>query len=207
MSLEKEYKASKRHVQVANQHAECRRTAGRVLRGLLGLVLAAAPTAVAQPSSTIISGGRLVLAQRSEPKTLNPVLALDEPSRALAGMMHASLVRVHSGTHAVEPALAEKWTVSRDGREIVVRLRKGLRFSDGKPLSADDVLFTFQVLQDEKVGSPLRDTLRVGGRPVAVDKVDERSLRFTLAHALCARRANARRHRYFAKASAGVRVP
>lgn len=160
-----------------------RRSVGHVLRTLLGLALAAAPSSVAEPPATISGGGRLILAQRSEPTTLNPALALDEPSRALAGMMHASLVRVHGGTQAVEPRLAEKWTVSPDGREITVHLHDGLRFSDGKRLSADDVLFTFEVLQDEKVGSPLRDTLRVGGRPLDVAKVDERTLRFTLAQA------------------------
>jgi peptide/nickel transport system substrate-binding protein len=148
---------------------------------LLGLALALTAAVAGDPSTVSSRGGGLTLAQRSEPKTLNPVVALDEPSRALASMMHAGLVRVHGVTQAVQPALAEKWTVSPDGREITVRLRDGLRFSDGARLSADDVVFTFHVLQDEKVGSPLRETLRVGGRPVEVTKIDDRSLRFTLA--------------------------
>lgn len=148
---------------------------------VIRLILAVLTATSAELFADSSSGGRLVLAQRSEPKTLNPALALDEPSRALAGIMHASLVRVHAGTQTVEPALAEKWTVSPDGRIITVRLRDGLRFSDGAPLDADDVLFTFEVLQDEKVGSTLRETLRVGDRPLQVTKIDDRSLRFTLA--------------------------
>jgi peptide/nickel transport system substrate-binding protein len=159
---------------------ECRPNAFCAFRGLAALLLAIAPAAIAE-SPGIATGGRLLVAQRSEPRTLNPVLALDEPSRALAAMMHASLVRVNGATQAVEPALAENWTVSADGREIRVRLRDGLRFSDGARLTADDVLFTFEVLQDEKVGSPLREALRPGGRPVEVAKMDDRSLRFTLA--------------------------
>jgi len=60
-------------------------------------------------------------------------------------------------------------------------LRRGLRFSDGQPFDADDVLFTFQVYLDEKVHSPQRDLLIVGGKPLEVQKVDSYTVRFTLA--------------------------
>jgi len=59
-----------------------------------------------------------------------------------------------------------------------VELRRGLRFSDGEPLDADDVVFTFQALLDEKVASPYRGFLIVGGQPVAVRKVDDLTVEF-----------------------------
>ncbi|MBC7928589.1 MAG: hypothetical protein H7039_23340, partial [Bryobacteraceae bacterium] len=128
-------------------------------------------------------GGRLVVAQRSEPKSLNPVFALDEPSRSVSGLLHAPLIRIHPGTQMTEGVLAESWTVSADGREVDMRLRPQLRFSDGKPLTADDVLFTFAVHLDARVASPQREALRVGGEPIRVSRTGERGLRFQLVRA------------------------
>ena len=62
-------------------------------------------------------GGRLVVSQRTEPKTLNPVVALDRPSREVIGRLHADLIHINRATQQTEPALAKSWTVSGDGRE------------------------------------------------------------------------------------------
>jgi peptide/nickel transport system substrate-binding protein len=59
-------------------------------------------------------------------------------------------------------------------------LRKGIRFSDGQPFDADDVLFSFRVYLDEKVHSPQRDLLIVHDQPVSVEKVDAYTVRFRL---------------------------
>src|SRR5712692_3764240 len=80
-----------------------------------------------------------------------------------------------------EPALAKSWKVSPDGRRYTLQLRSGLRFSDGHALDADDVVFTFQVYQDEKINSPQRDLLIIGGQPIRVEKVDATTVRFELA--------------------------
>src|SRR5260370_12642814 len=80
-----------------------------------------------------------------------------------------------------EPGLAKSWKISPDGLEYTVILRKGLRFSDGQPLDADDVLFTFRVYLDENVHAPQRDLLIVGGKPIAVRKVDSHTVVFQLA--------------------------
>jgi hypothetical protein len=60
-------------------------------------------------------------------------------------------------------------------------LRRGLRFSDGHAFDADDVVFTLKVLLDPAVGAPHRDLLVVGGKPIAVTKVDAYTVRLTLA--------------------------
>jgi peptide/nickel transport system substrate-binding protein len=126
-------------------------------------------------------GGTLVVAQRSEPKTLNPVTAADAPSREVIGRLTADLIHINRQTQSIEPALAKSWSVSSDGRVFTVKLRRGLRFSDGQPFDADDVVFSFQVYLDEKIHSPQRDLLVVGGKPLEVQKVDQYSVRFTLA--------------------------
>ncbi|HTX13959.1 MAG TPA: ABC transporter substrate-binding protein [Candidatus Baltobacteraceae bacterium] len=126
-------------------------------------------------------GGRLVIALRSEPKTLNPVLATDAASQEVIRCVTADLIDIDRATQKTEPALAKSWTVSRDGKQYTLRLRRGIRFSDGQPLTADDVVFSFQLYLDEKIDSPQRDLLIVGGKPIAVEKIDSDTVRFTLA--------------------------
>jgi len=127
------------------------------------------------------SGGRLVLALRSEPKTLNPVLASDAASQEVIRCVSADLIDINRATQKTEPALAKSWTVSRDGKQYTLHLRRGIRFSDGQPLTADDVVFSFQLYLDEKIDSPQRDLLIIGGKPIAVEKTDSDTVRFTLA--------------------------
>jgi peptide/nickel transport system substrate-binding protein len=126
-------------------------------------------------------GGRLVLALRSEPKTLNPVLAEDAASQEVIRCVTADLIDINRETQKTEPALAKSWSVSRDGKQYTLHLRQGIRFSDGQPLTADDVVFSFQLYLDEKIDSPQRDLLIVGGKPITVEKIDSDSVRFTLA--------------------------
>ena len=126
-------------------------------------------------------GGRLVVALRAEPRTLNPAVVADAPSREVVGRMMGDLIHINRRTQLTEPALASAWTRSADGRVYTLTLRKGVRFSDGDPFDADDVVFTFKVMLDERLGSPNRDLLIVGGKPIEVKKVDPFSVRVTLA--------------------------
>lgn len=126
-------------------------------------------------------GGILVVAQRAEPKTFNPVTALDGPSREVIRRMMADLISINRFSHACEPSLAESWSASKDGLHYTVTLRRGLRFSDGHPATAADIVFTFRVYLDEKIGSPQRELLVVGGKPVQAVQLDDRRVRFDFA--------------------------
>ncbi|MGC1482819.1 MAG: ABC transporter substrate-binding protein [Candidatus Acidiferrum sp.] len=126
-------------------------------------------------------GGRLVIALRDAPKTLNPLTAADTPSREVIAAMQADLIHINRATQLTEPALAKSWKVSSDGLRYTLTLRKGLRFSDGHSLDADDVLFTFRVYLDENVHATQRDLLVVGGKPITVNKLDPYTLVFQLA--------------------------
>jgi len=125
-------------------------------------------------------GGRLVVALRGEPKTLSPLIAADTRSREVIGVMQADLVHINRATQLTEPALAKSWKISPDGLQYTVVLRHGLKFSDGQPLDADDVLFTFRVYLDENVHAPQRDLLIIGGKPISVRKLDARTVVFQL---------------------------
>jgi len=115
-------------------------------------------------------GGRLLASLRSDPKSLNPVTAVDVPSKQIIGLLFADLIHINPYTQHTEPALAKSWTMSSEGKHYTLELRRGIHFSDGHPFDADDVVFSFNVYQDEKVHSPQRDLLEVGGKSIQVRK-------------------------------------
>lgn len=126
-------------------------------------------------------GGRLVAAFRSEPHTLNPVIALDQPSIGMIDRLNSDLIHINRQTQKTEPALAKSWTMSKDGTQFTVKLRRGLRFSDGHPFDADDVMFSFQVYLDERVPSRHHDLLVIKGKPIKLEKLDSYTVRFTFS--------------------------
>jgi peptide/nickel transport system substrate-binding protein len=150
--------------------------------GSISLVFAGRPTADWMITDNAIghSGGRLVVALRSEPKTLNPVLAVDTASRDVIRCLGADLIHINRESEKTEPGLAKSWTVSHDHKQYTLHLRHGLQFSDGLPFTADDVVFSFQVYLDEKIHSPQRDLLIIGGKPLGVTKIDDWTVRFDL---------------------------
>ncbi|MGB7352019.1 MAG: ABC transporter substrate-binding protein [Candidatus Acidiferrales bacterium] len=126
-------------------------------------------------------GGSITVAVRSDPKTLNPVLAVDEATREIIDCMNADLIHINRETQQTEAALAKSWSVSHDGMTYTLHLRRGVRFSDGQPFTADDVVFSFQLYLDEKIHSSQRDLLVIGGKPIFVEKIDDYTVRFQLA--------------------------
>ncbi|MEM9293861.1 MAG: ABC transporter substrate-binding protein [Acidobacteriota bacterium] len=122
-------------------------------------------------------GGELVVGLRAEPRTFNPVLAADQASRTVLWRTMADLIRIHPLRQEPVAAVASRWEELPDRRGLRLHLRRGLRFSDGHPLNADDVLFSLQVYLDESVGSPQRALLVVEGKPVLrLQKVDQHTL-------------------------------
>jgi len=156
---------------------------------LAGACFAAAPTPeAASPGEELARmagvsghyGGHLTIGQRSEPRTLNPVTATDAVSREVIGRLMGDLIEINRSSQQTEPGLAKSWKISPDGRRFTLQLRKGIRFSDGHPFDADDVLFSFNVYMDEAVDSPQRDLLIIDGKPILVTKLDQYTVRFAL---------------------------
>ena len=107
-------------------------------------------------------GGELKFCVRMEPKTFDPLKVEDEASASIRYLTGGVLVRVNRQTQDLEPALAQSWKVSKDGRQITFRLRSGISFSDGTPFSAGDVAYTIQQLMDPALHSPTGDAFRSG---------------------------------------------
>ena len=125
-----------------------------------------------------IPGGRLVIAEPGDPKTFNPITANESSSLDIYRFLFASLLGADSVTQEVEPGLAESWTNTPDGKTWTFKLRKNLRWSDGEPLTADDVVFTFNdVIYNPGVDNVTRDALQVDGKPFTVTKIDDLTIR------------------------------
>src|SRR5258708_14939829 len=113
------------------------------------------------------SGGELRFCLRSEPKTFDPLLVDDDSSLAIRYLTGGVLVRANRKTQELEPELAESWKVSKDGKQITFKLRRGITFSDGTPFSSEDVAFTMQRLMDPALHSSTGDTFRSGSGAVS----------------------------------------
>ncbi|WP_017719722.1 ABC transporter substrate-binding protein [Kamptonema formosum] len=124
---------------------------------------------------------QLISSVLSDPKTFNAVLSEESPN--VFGLTYEGLIRENGLTGEVEPALAESWEISPDKKRIVFTLRQGLKWSDGEPLTADDVVFSYNdIYFNESIPTSARDILRIGknrGLP-KVRKLDDRRVEFTI---------------------------
>lgn len=139
----------------------------------------------AQERQVGTAGGRLVVADRGTPKTFNYLLAGDAVSATVAGyLLAAPLVEFDHDTQSFVPGLAESWPLNDGGKTVTVKLREGLKFSDGTPLTAEDLVFTLKVAADEKSGVLFRESFLNGGQPIKATKLDERTVKLEMLQAV-----------------------
>jgi len=124
------------------------------------------------PATSGGSGSALVATIRSSPGTFNRLMAQERALDLVGRLTYGQLVRINRATWEVEPWLAESWTSSTDGLRYTLKLRPDVSFSDGHPFTAEDVVFSFAAVYDEKTASPISETLRVGGKPLRADAPD-----------------------------------
>ena len=94
-------------------------------------------------------GDLFIDAAIGDASTLIPPLASDAPSHGVAGLIYNGLVKYDGDLNLIGD-LAESWEISPDGLTITFKLRRGVKWQDGAPFTAQDVLFTYQVMVDPK---------------------------------------------------------
>ncbi len=142
----------------------------RYLTGLFLLWLASC--SVKQP----FDPETLRLSMGAEPDNLNPLTASDAYASQILNYVNDSLIERNKDTLEYEPKLAEKWEISPDHLQYTFTLKKNVTWHDGVPLTADDIIYTFQKIQDPKVEAPF---LRVYYADIDhVDKIDDYTVRF-----------------------------
>jgi len=127
---------------------------------------------------------RLVVPLDSDIKTFNPVLVQDAYSGIVIGYTLTGLISENAITNELEPELAEKWEFQQGGKQLIFTMRPNLKWSDGQPLTVDDVLFTYQdVIFNEKIPTGSRDVLRIGKSQTLpkIEKLDDRRISFLLS--------------------------
>jgi len=124
--------------------------------------VAAAPAVAQQARRT---GGTFISAKTTEAPSLDPILEQALSRQRLDPLFYNRLVEwSHEGK--LEPALAESWTTSGDGKTWTFKLRRGVKFHNGRDFSSEDVKFTYERILDPKVGSGGRGYLS------AIDHID-----------------------------------
>jgi peptide/nickel transport system substrate-binding protein len=124
-------------------------------------------------------GGTLVALLHSEPATFNWYTDNGYPTHLIATLTQARLVRINRVTQDVEPWLSDRWISTADGLRFTLHLREGLRFSDGRPFGASDVLFSFEAVYDPRTASPIADALMIGGKPLTVRATSKSEVEIT----------------------------
>ncbi|WP_293112635.1 ABC transporter substrate-binding protein [Moorena sp. SIO4G3] len=123
---------------------------------------------------------QIIVSSSVEPNTFNPQLM--EEGAGILTYLYEGLVRENERGD-IEPALAESWEFYRDRRKIMFTLRKGLKWSDGKPLTANDVVFTYEdIYKNPEINAYARDFLKIGKNREfpTVKKLDDWRVEFTL---------------------------
>src|ERR1044071_7792210 len=122
-------------------------------------------------------GGRFLLAISSNPKTFNPLLALDSASHGVVRLLFSSLVHFDQTTQEPGPGLAESWSVASDQKSWTFKLRQGLRWSDGQPLTAEDVAFTWnEIMYNPQFNRITYGLFQSNGKNFTVTNVDALSV-------------------------------
>jgi len=109
-------------------------------------------------------GGRFTVAQTTSPRTFNPMIATEQSSREVTNLLFAALTNMDNSTQKDYGELAKSWEGSADGLTWTWHLRRGASFSDGHPLTAADVLFSFEVVYDESLHVSTRELVMLEGR-------------------------------------------
>ena len=124
---------------------------------------------------------KLVLATSTDPTTFN--YAMNTSPFGVFPFIYQGLIQENGMTTELEPALAESWTISEDKKRITFTLRDGLKWSDGKPLTVDDVMFTYQdIYMNKRIPTVFKDFIRIGNQDVfpSLKKLDNRRVEFIL---------------------------
>jgi peptide/nickel transport system substrate-binding protein len=117
-------------------------------------------------------GGRFIIAGNSSPQTFNPVVSTSTYSADITDQLFVSLSQYRLDRQERAPSLASSWSCTDDAMSCTFHLRRGAKFSDGHPITSEDVIFSFNVLLDERIASYQRDYYQMEGVPLAVEAPD-----------------------------------
>jgi peptide/nickel transport system substrate-binding protein len=124
-------------------------------------------------------GGNLVVSISSDPSNFNRMLASGLANVSVAEQLSADLVHINRSDLRLEPSLALSWDSDQTGRVYTIHLRHGIRFSNNTPFTADDVIFTWQLLTDPNIENTMSGQVETDRTFPAMTKVDDYTVRLS----------------------------
>jgi peptide/nickel transport system substrate-binding protein len=121
------------------------------------------------------SGGTLKEGIIGSPRFVNPVLAISDVDHDLTSLVYSGLIKI-TPDNSIIPDLAKNYQISNDGLEYTFVLKDNIFFQDGKKITADDVLFTIETIQDPNIKSPKRPNFY----DVKIEKIDDKTIKLSL---------------------------
>lgn len=128
----------------------------------------------AQPTDK--QGDWLIRHFSSDPRTLNPIISKDNAASRVHDYVFDTLIDIDYDTLAWVPKMAESWTISDDKLTITFKLREGMLWSDGVPITTDDAVFSYETMMDPKVEA--MQSRVYFGDVESVKALDDRTLEF-----------------------------
>ena len=123
---------------------------------------------------TGVHGGQLVLALPAPPRTFNPFLAFDASSDTITRLLFSPFVHFDQVSQVPGQGLAESWSVSDDQKTWTLKLRSGVYWSDGRPLTTDDVVFTWkELVLNTNYNRLTFDLFQINGQTFKVSRLDD----------------------------------
>lgn len=116
----------------------------------------------------------------SDPRALNPILASEMASITVNSFIFNSLVKYDENLEIV-PDLAESWDVHNEGRRIVFHLRKNVKWHDGTPFTAEDVVWTMEKILDPETNTFNAGLFKIDGKNIEFRALDEYTVEAVLA--------------------------
>ena len=123
--------------------------------------------------------GTLNLRLNGEPNLLNPILTTDAYSAQVVGTIFSGMLKVNEKLE-LEPDLAESYEISTDGKTYTFKLRKNVKWHDGTPFTADDVVFTFSTIINPKTNTVRRSNYVINGKAIRFTAVDPHTVKAEL---------------------------
>lgn len=125
-------------------------------------------------------GGNIVIAETADPQNINPLYVVDQTSFDMMQAIYCPFFEIVGGEMYYGNGLCESVTANEDASEFTLVLKDGLKWHDGESLTADDVVFTMNVLVDESQNVPYASYGYVDGQAVVAEKVDDLTVKLTL---------------------------
>jgi peptide/nickel transport system substrate-binding protein len=114
------------------------------------------PAAATDPNKAV-EGGTLTIGTFSDIVNLNPIFIDDTSSQDVANLLFAPLYDINAKGEVAVTSMSianAPYTISPDGKTYTIKMRTDAKWSDGSPITADDVVFTYKNLSDKNVGAP-----------------------------------------------------